>query len=170
MVYPKGLEWNQVQLQIAKMLQGGQGATEICQELELHLNTVKKVKAALAEGQAPPSLEEAYIAAAPKPTTFPSKGSKKVKPEVNPNGGGKTVLKAQPTVEITETAMLSLIPKVQNIPLTPDIFISYMCALAREYKGSIDQWLSLVSRDFWEGRDLNPYEIVSKVKVKKGGA
>ena len=47
------------------------------------------------------------------------------------------------------------------ISLTPDIYIGYMCAVKRGFTRDLTSWLSLASRDFWEGRGINPYEEVS---------
>lgn len=79
-----------------------------------------------------------------------------------PKGDGEKKTVGIPiTLETTEASILRLTPKVQNIPLTPDIFIGYMCAISRGFSGSMTDWLSLTSRDFWFGRGINPYEVIS---------
>ena len=72
------------------------------------------------------------------------------------------------TEEVTETAVLKLVPQVQTLPLTPDIFVSYMCAVKNGYEGTLSDWLSLVSRDFWFGRGRNFYEEVSGISSSRG--
>lgn len=69
-----------------------------------------------------------------------------------------------PTTDaLSQTSYLQLVPHVQQLALTPDIFMSYMCALKNGYQGTIGDWLSLVSRDFWLGRGRNFYQEVTGI-------
>lgn len=67
------------------------------------------------------------------------------------------------TTEPTEAAYIQFVSKVETLPMTPDIFIGYMCAIKRGFKGNLGQWLALASRDFWFGRGINPYHEVSLI-------
>jgi len=71
---------------------------------------------------------------------------------------------AKQTDAVSEAAILNLVPQTLSLPLTPDIFMSYMCALKNGYEGELGDWLSLVSRDFWFGRGRDPYAEVSGTK------
>ncbi len=68
-----------------------------------------------------------------------------------------------PSAPLSQTMFLQLVPQVQQLPLTPEIFMSYMCAVKRGYKGGIAGWLSVVSLDFWTGRNVDPFAAVSGV-------
>lgn len=121
----------------------------------------------MAGGDNPPDLSDEAIAnAAPpgqfgKPGDIPPKGDKLTPGNIPPKGG------MLETHEITEAAALKLIPKVQSLALTPDIFISYMCAVVRGFPGELGDWISVACRDFWFGREVNPYEVVSGLVVSK---
>jgi len=76
----------------------------------------------------------------------------------------KGVKDGLPTTDaLSQTSYLQLVPHVQQLALTPDIFMSYMCALKNGYQGTISDWLSLVSRDFWLGRGRNFYQEVTGI-------
>jgi hypothetical protein len=74
----------------------------------------------------------------------------------------KTELDTQST---SEAMFARLIPKIQTVILTPDIWIGFACALKRGFTGDLNRWLSLASRDFWIGRKINPYEEVSNLGI-----
>lgn len=67
------------------------------------------------------------------------------------------------TDALSQTSYLQLVPQVQQLPLTPDIFMSYGCALKKGYEGTFADWLSLVCRDFWFGREIDMYAEVSGI-------
>lgn len=77
---------------------------------------------------------------------------------------------ASPSSEaVSQAAFLKFVPQTLSLPLTPDIFMSYMCGLKKGYEGTIAEWLSLVSRDFWLGREVNFYAEVSGIKSSENG-
>jgi len=164
------IEWNQNQLKIALELSKGKKPKEIFAEGQFTETLIYKVAKAIDGGNKPPSLDEAYIASAPPPTPFGTGKKQKVKTgEVAPAKLDTVSLTKgeQITDEIAEASVLRLIPKVQSLPLTPDIFIGFMCAVARGFPGDIGDWLSLASRDFWYGRGVNPYQEVSGIGNEK---
>jgi len=61
------LEWNQLQLKIAKLLGEKKVAWEVAKELGCTKQSVYNVKKHIKKGDKPPSLDDAYIAAAPPP-------------------------------------------------------------------------------------------------------
>jgi len=67
------------------------------------------------------------------------------------------------TKETTETTYVEFVQKVQTLPMTPDLFMGYMCAVKHGFKGDLGQWIATASRDFWIGRGINPYEEVSLI-------
>lgn len=73
-------------------------------------------------------------------------------------------LRLETTDAVSQALFLELVPKVLRITLTPDIFMSYMCALKNGYEGHLADWLSLVSREFWFGRQVDMYAEVSDIK------
>lgn len=78
--------------------------------------------------------------------------------------GAKGVKGGLPTTDaLSQTSYLQLVPQVQQLALTPDIFFSYMYALKKGYKGTFADWLSLVSRDFWLGREIDFYAEVTGI-------
>lgn len=78
--------------------------------------------------------------------------------------GAKVVKGGLPVADaLSQTAYLQLIPQVQQLPLTVNILVSYMCAIQNGYQGTIADWLSLVYLDFWLGRDRNMYAEVSGI-------
>lgn len=143
------LQWTPDQINTANLLAQDKNDEEIMKLLDVGKTMVVKVKGALASGDYPPNTKEA----ADKLAT--SKGKPKSDKPSQP--------KLKTTDALSETSLLQMIPQVQQLPLTPDIFMSYMCALKNGYTGTIAQWLSLVSRDFWLGRGRNFYEEVSEI-------
>ena len=114
----------------------------------------------------PPSLDEAAIAKAPAPSKFGKKNKgwdKKPQPQEETSSDIPEEKGAAATKDVAETSFLRLVPRVQTVPLTPDIYVSYMCAIARGYGGDLGEFLGLVAKDFWTGRDINPYEIVANI-------
>jgi hypothetical protein len=93
----------------------------------------------------------------PPPPAVKPKGNNNKKPLPPPKSG------IIPSQAVSQTMFLQLIPQVQQLPLTPEIFMSYMCAIKRGYKGGIAGWLSVVALDFWTGRNLDPFAEVSGV-------
>lgn len=83
-----------------------------------------------------------------------------------------TVTFAKQTNAVSQAALLNLVPQTLSLPLSPDIYMSYMCALKKGYEGDLADWLSLVSRDFWFGRDIDMYAEVSGIspQAHKGEA
>jgi len=176
-----GLEWNQLQLNIAKLRTENKVTSEIANELHCTSQSVWKVDKAIKAGDKPPSLDEDYIAAAPPPKVI---GQAKPNPpdltevptqpvtEKSTEGGAKGNAKGNAkgskrgpapvytgkAVPVVYTSAVQFTANIQPIPITPDIFISYMVALINGYEGELVDWLSMVCRDFWDGRRRNMYE------------
>jgi hypothetical protein len=93
----------------------------------------------------------------PVPPAGKAKGTNGKKPLQPPKSG------FMPNLGVSQTMMLQLVPQVQQLPLTPEIFMSYMCAIKKGYKGGIAGWLSVVALDFWTGRNVDPFAEVSGV-------
>lgn len=143
----KKIKWTKDQIAINSLLDQGKKKEEIVEILNCGMSTVEKVITARHAGQKPP-------------------GSKPPGDEVTPAPKGAKVAEAA-TDEITEASILRLVPKVQSLSLTPDIFIGFMAAIARGFPGDIEDWLSLASRDFWLGRNRDFYAEVSGIQMKK---
>lgn len=185
-----GFEWNKSQLIVGKMLYEGKlKPKHIAEKGICTLWYAQNVQRAIKKGDLPESFSDEFIAAAPEGHNVGQTGGYEVKhPQATgdsgsngeqapapmgsnkPKGEGSVPPIGTSTTEITEATALKLVPKVQSIPLTPDIFIGYMCALARGFEGDIADWLSLASRDFWYGREINPYEVVSGFTTKDGSS
>mgnify|MGYP001558692740 FL=1 len=73
------------------------------------------------------------------------------------------------TLNVSEAAAIQMMAKTVVIANTPDIIYSFMCAVKRGFEGGLENWLSLVSVDFWTGRGVNPYEEVSRIKEESSG-
>ena len=73
------------------------------------------------------------------------------------------------TTATSEAAFLSLVPKTQQVVLTPSIFMSFMCALKRGYKGDLGDWISLACSDFWLGREIDFYKEVTGIEPQESG-
>lgn len=98
-------------------------------------------------------------------------GKEKIDKQALATVGAKGVKGGLPVTDaLSQTAYLQLIPQVQQLALTPDIFFSYMCALKNGYEGTIGDWLSLVSRDFWFGRGRDTYAEVSGISSSQESA
>ena len=141
------MEWNPKQVEIAKGLTQGKSVAEIATECGVSQSMVRKVRKALAKAGPPDASIDQLI---------PSTMVKRTPP--NP----KT------TDAASETSILEFTPQVQKFAMTPDIFMSYMCALMEGYKKDLGQWLSLVSRDFWLGRGRNFYAEVANFDPNDG--
>ena len=68
---------------------------------------------------------------------------------------------ASQTFNASEATLIKLLSQAQVIVMTPEIFTSYMCAVRRGFEGSLSGWLSMVSKDFWLGREIDPFREVS---------
>lgn len=188
MVKPKGLEWNQTQLLIAKAVSEGKTTAQVVQIVGVHEDTVTKVKSAIKHGDKPPSLEPDFIAVAKPPSKFikspapgtplsgtgetaQEKASETTKPKIDgaPLPGNKPVQKTHAlTDSVCESTFLQLVPKVQQITMTPDIFMSYFFAVRSGYTAQIGDWISLCTRDFWFGRGVDFYAGMSGISVGPG--
>ncbi len=166
MGYKKGLQWNQGQLQIAFYLQKDLTPKEISQQYGFPLRTCFKVKAAMESGNDPGEVTEEMIKAAPVPVVFGAAAASKSKsvkqaPAKLPGPVAKPA--AKKGIPAVHTSAIQLVAQTQPIPMTPDIYISYMVACGRGYQGDLVDWLSLVSRDFWLGRGQNMYDEMAAV-------
>ena len=126
------LEWNQTQLKIAKLLSEGMTASEISALDEFTQSTVFKVQRHIKKGDKPPSLDEAYIATAPPPTPFPTKGSTvpeghKLAPAKASGDGGK-----EPGKKKESPGLLRMTPIVITCQYTPIMYIARQAA--------VEQW------------------------------
>lgn len=74
-----------------------------------------------------------------------------------------TMALTKETDAVCEAAWIRLVPQTLTLPLTPDIYISYMCALKNGYEGNLADWLGLVSLDFWAGRGRDMFAEVSGI-------
>lgn len=136
--------WNDDKVKIGQLINLGKTDDKMKEETGLPISKIKAVRGALNKGQElPTDIKEGEVTPAPKGTT------------------------AETTTEITEASILRLVPKVQSLSLTPDIFIGFMAAIARGFPGDIEDWLSLASRDFWLGRNRDFYAEVSGIQMKK---
>ena len=146
--YNFDMEWNDKQTKIAKALSEQKTVAAIVAELKVSEALVYKVRKALkkAGGQIPSSNDRVI------PTTVVKKAPHQVKT----------------TDSVSETSLLEFAPRIQSFAMTPDIFMSYMCALMEGYKKDLGQWLSLVSRDFWLGRGRNFYAEVANFDPNDG--
>lgn len=74
-----------------------------------------------------------------------------------------TVTFDKQTDAVSHATVLNLVAQTLSLPLTPDIYMSYMCAVKNGYEGAMGEWLGLVSRDFWLGRGRNFYQEVTGI-------
>lgn len=186
MPYPKGLQWNQLQLKIAYALKVQKKTPkEIAEILGTSLPTIQKVHLAMKHGEQPPTLDPLEIAKYPMPHLVgkvaelaPQYAKHK---QVTPNNTDKdgngnqqqteltaeqkkkivSMLKPSPDGAVTDTSLLKLVAQVQQIPMTPNMYVSYFCALGHGFEGDFGAWLSLVCYDFWACRGINMFEALA---------
>lgn len=184
MGFKKGLEWNQNQLKVAKLLSEGKTAGQAAQELAVSVDTAEKVQKAILNKDVPPSLDPEFIAKAKKPMKFGAKadagkvatalaetppGTPGVTPPEDfkgkkPPSEAVIAKKLFPlTKDVNKTAILQLIPQVQQLPMTPDIYMSFYFALVNGYEGQIGDWINLCLRDFWFGRGIDFFAGISEI-------
>jgi len=72
------------------------------------------------------------------------------------------------TNQTSKAAILQLIPQVQQLPMTPDIYMSYYFALVNGYEGQIGDWINLCCRDFWFGRGVDFFAGISEIAHPPG--
>lgn len=65
------------------------------------------------------------------------------------------------TPNYTEATRLYLTNRFYVMPNTPDMYVSYMCALKKGFTGTPVAWFSICARDYWEGRQRNMFQEVS---------
>ena len=63
-----------------------------------------------------------------------------------------------PIVSPLDVNIFKLVPLQTTIYHTPGIWVSFACAIAYGFKGTIQDFIELVSLDFWGGRKINPFE------------
>lgn len=174
----KGLEWNKNQLKIAyEIITNHKEPKQIEQEFGFSHQPVWKVADYIAHGGTPPTLEPAEFAKAKDPTLFGSGKKVVILSEPLKDEHGKTPptqgdgkvppgqeLVPKTTKAVSTTAYMRFIAQTQQMPMTPDIYISYMCAMRRGYEGELVEWISLCLRDFWIGRKIDPYSECTGLK------
>jgi hypothetical protein len=74
---------------------------------------------------------------------------------VNVNPTKSTLIETEAAVE---TQLLKFVAHIQQVPMSVNIYVSYGCAVANGYDGSLGDWLSLISLDFWECRNRNMFQ------------
>lgn len=67
------------------------------------------------------------------------------------------------TDAVSQATSLNFMLQTLSLPLTPNIHTSYMCALKYGYKGDLGDWLNLVADDFWTGRKIDYYLVMSGI-------
>lgn len=165
MATPKGLQWNKLQLQIAQHLKSGMEPKEVGAQFGLAMRTIYKVNKALKAGDDPGDITDEMIAAAPEPMSFgdplnsQGKGGKVTPAKV---GSGKGIIAQKGAAPVQYTSQLELVATTAPIPLTNEMYVSYMVAVKKGYRGGIGDWLSLTAQDFWLGREVNMYEEMAK--------
>lgn len=145
------MEWNDKQIAIANALSEGKEYKDIVDDCETSLGLVYKVANALKKAK----------------SSTTDKGN-----DVTPDKTNKALPQfLKVTDSAAETSVLEFAPRVQKFAMTPDIFMSYMYALKIGFVGGLGEWLSLVSRDFWLGRNCNFYAEVAgfNPQVKEEG-
>jgi len=63
-----------------------------------------------------------------------------------------------PIVSPLDVNIFKLIPLQTTIFNTPPLWSSFACAITYGFKGDIQEFIDLVSLDFWTGRNINPFE------------
>lgn len=170
-----GLEWNKLQLTIAKMLldkDNPKTQLAIQSELGCSEGVVLKVNKALHSGIEVPPLDDESIAKAKAPLIIPGgnsykKLSQNATTPIGDNGSkphsdnnptltppGVPAKASGVTVSASEAAIIRMLVQRIEFPITPDIMQSYMRALESGYKGSFQDWIRLCCRDFWDGRNV----------------
>jgi len=139
--------WNETKIKIAELLNSKKDEKEIANTLDCGVTVIRQVKKALKLGQPLPGQD----------------GKSENKDEEAP----ATTKAPQETKETTEATLLKFIPKVQSLALTPNMFIGFMCAKKKGFEGELEDFLDLTALDFWQGRNVNPYEEVSGIVSKK---
>jgi len=169
MGYAPGLQWNQNQLKIAKlMVEDKLSIAQICAKGFSSI-TAKRVKKHIKEGNPLPDLSQAAIDSAPPPMKIGQTGPQNPAGHEKPAGEDPQVTpKTSVTDNPTEAQTLKLISKVMSLPMTVDIFISYACARARGFPGDIGEWIGASGIDYWYGRGINPFEVVSGRVIETG--
>ena len=96
------------------------------------------------------------------------------KPEGSGNGNLKVIpvstAKVAPgtTPNVSEAALLRMVAQSQIVVMTPDIYMSYMCALKKGFEGTLAGFLSVAAVDFWKGRGIDPFKEVSGIGDTEG--
>jgi len=147
--------WNADKLKVLNLINEGKPDDEIKAVTGCGQNMIDIVRKAKDDGKTPSDKAETPGAVTPALTEEESQKEK-----------GKST---QLTEDVSETSFLTLVAQIQKIPLTPDMYISYMCALKRGYDGNIARWLSLTCRDFWLGRQVNFYAEVVGIEEHEEG-
>lgn len=168
----EGISWNQNQLKILYLLQHGKTVTEISQSegKGFGYSLCKKVEGMMKAGKIPGEVTDEMIKKAPKSVEFGKYNpSLKNKGTVTPTLIPATPPKASASAKTPAlyTTQMELVAQTQAIPMTNDIHISYFLALAGGYDGSLAEWLSMVSSDFWLGRGRNMYAEYGEIMIGK---
>ena len=72
---------------------------------------------------------------------------------------------AYPSTEaVSQATFLKLVPQTLSLPLTPNVFMSYLCALKKGFKRDLGAWIDLACADFWTDRGIDFYAEVSGIK------
>ena len=169
MATPKGIEWNKLQLTIAKYLQAGLMPKQINKEHGLAMSTINKVTHRMKHGENPGTVTDEMIAAAPEPTQFGKYGLAHTPKNTGGNGStpathaaasdgpAKAVSIKLLTTAVSQTSFLKLITQTQPIVFTPQMSASYMCAVKNGWAYCLGDWIAYCLEDFWTGRGRNPY-------------
>lgn len=142
------VEWTDQKIEAAKLILQGVAAGEVIKQTKLSKSWVYLVKKELNKGKMPPGMEKPAPALVKK--------------------DGQGVPKSKTTDAVSQTAFIQFVPYTQQVVMAPDIFLSYMYALRRNFKGSLGDWIALTCRDFWIGREINFYEEVTGVASPSG--
>lgn len=167
---PKGLQWNKNQLKIAyELLVNKKSVQEVADDTGFSILTVYKVQKAMNEGQQPPTLDPQEISQAPEPMKFGKYQEEMGTSDSNTDDSEK--LPAQTTIKqgkvgpvtgsVSHSSLIEFVAQKHQLPMTPPIYIGYMCAVKKGFKGELVDYLSITSEDFWVGRGVNMYSEMS---------
>lgn len=90
-------------------------------------------------------------------------------PAAMPGSKPSTVVAYPSTEAVSQAVFLKLVPQTLSLPLTPNVFMSYLCALKKGFKRDLGAWIDLACADFWTGRGIDFYAEVSGIKSSENG-
>jgi hypothetical protein len=159
MAFPKGLEWNQLQMKAAFHLDKGKSIAETVTITGLSYHLVRKVHLAMKKGDKPAELTEEAIKKAPLPTKFGQKPEKP--PPPGGDGGGPEPPKAT-------SKRLKFYGTLIECEYTPIMMLARTASVEEwnwDANMSMEDWLDTIIYHFFKDRGITIQGYVVDDKV-----